>query len=216
MLAMLLLCIPREASSQTNAMHRFKISLDRTAASDYHAIQILYVDKEEIASQHETITISASYNRLGDFGKGFYINYGLSIADKGYREHLLVIDFSDGSFNRSDKHIRMFYLGISISLAYNLNIYGQTLRGYFETRIIPEVLLSRTQSKYLNYDLNRFGLSYIVAAGIQMRIDGDLYLILSPEIRFPAAAYDTGKRDTPFSITNYKPNITGLTVELQF
>ncbi len=205
------------ADAQSQPKYQVEFSLDRTGAHYLFGIQILYPDREYLMAQNENVTLSLAATRLTSLAGRLSVRYGLSLADKGYQENLLHMDFVEGTFERSTRDIRLLYLGAPVTLGFNLVNPRKGLKPFAEAGVSPDLLIHRERSEFLNFDLRSAGVSYLFSAGLKYNFGDGRSLVLTPEVRVAAVNYaGTGEPESPARPRDFRPIATGIKLGFQF
>lgn len=217
------LLLPLTGVGQSTPKYELCLSLDYITSNDMYTAFYMNLDRNERVSHTESHGFSATMVRSVPIWRFIHVQYGLSLSDKGPGENVRYIFFTGISHDllseappfHSQKKLYYWYAGVPLMVALRPVNTSRRFGAFAEAGWIPELLLHKSKSHRMSYDLNRLASSYILSAGLQLNLQNGYTLALAPEVRFAAAPYDKNDASKPSQIRNFNPLITSLTVRIR-
>lgn len=205
-LALFALAAAAPAAHAQRAPHwQVEASLDHTGPTSYTSSIADGPGGGMRFEQQEAVRYSVGASGLVRIVPRTSLRLGLSLSNKGFTER------RESTSDVSVNHVDLLYLGVPLTLGYNLVNARRGLLPFAEAGIVPELLLRQDESE-LGLDLRDTGLSYLVSLGLKYNLGEGRALTLGPEVRIAAREYS---RNTP-NTAEFIPSTVGLKLGVQF
>lgn len=195
--------------AQQHPRFQVEASLDHTGSTSMSSVIAEGPTGGFELDQVEAVRYSLGASALARVAPRTSIRFGLSLANRGFMERTRVSTIEGPETD--ERQVDFLYLGVPLTLGYNLVNPRPGLKPFLEAGIIPELLVREDESEF-EYDLRDTGLSYLVNFGVKYNLDDGRAIILAPEARIAAGNYSrhrTGALD-------YRPVTVGLKLGVQF
>ena len=191
------------AHAQAQPRWQVEASLDQTGPSSY--VNAIVDPSTFRRSQQEVVRYSVGASRLARLGPRTSLRLGLSFSNKGFEERTTT------GGHTSTRRVQMLYLGVPLTLGYNLVDARPGRRMIAEAGVVPELLLREGHNE-LGWDLRPSGLSYLLRVGAKFDLKDGRALVVGPELRWAATDY---ARHPP-QVNDLRPATVGLKAAIQF